>query len=342
MKDYEIFTKEKILFLYKATKPIKYKKLQDRIYFELSNHIDDMFYDYIDSGMDEETATKKFLEEMGNPDELGEELKKAHKDTLHLVKFIKKIAVSSVLILIISVFGVIESNNNIKAAKAYELPEETIALKKSLLTYTKLEEYSIFNDVCYYTNIDWYSLNADETQLLYKVKEYNLFNDYYILDEGQSVVVDLGYAMHGSGKIFIDDIDKLPQTCHSDKLSKVVLINYRNDGLTVTPDLTPEEVLELEKLAILNDNDTDEELSTEKLVLSKNNKCSFWNFQFHIKDLEGLYYTSKYNMYKSTDGKYYVGTYKLFSNGDACIYKEIPENIGIKIEIAFKEAGIEF
>lgn len=47
-------------------------------------------------------------------------------------------------------------------------------------------------------------------------------------------------------------------------------------------------------------------------------------------------------MYKSTDGKYYIGTYKLFSNRDACIYKEIPEYIGIKIETAFKDASIKF
>ena len=47
-------------------------------------------------------------------------------------------------------------------------------------------------------------------------------------------------------------------------------------------------------------------------------------------------------MYKSTDGKYYVGTYKVFSNGDACLYKKIPEHIGTKIEIAFDEAEIKF
>lgn len=148
-----------------------------------------------------------------------------------------------------------------------------------MITYTKLQEYSIFNDVCYYTNIDWYSLHVDETQLLYKVREYNLFNDYYVLDESQSVVVDLGYAMHGSGKIYIDDINKLPTVCHSDKLSKIVLINYRN-GLTVTPNLTSEEVLELEKLAILNDNDTEEELETENLFYLKITNAVSGTFSF--------------------------------------------------------------
>ncbi len=339
MEGYENFTKEKILYLYKATKPIKYKKLQDRIYFELSNHIDDMFCDYIEDGMNEEDATDNFLYEMGNPEKLGEELKKTHRKTLRLAKVLKCVTVLAVFALIISAFGFFESKNNLKVAKAYELPEETVALKKSLLTYTELEEYSILNDVCWYTNIDWYDWNT--TKPLYKVKEYNLFNDYYILDENQSVVIDLGYAMHGVGKIHIDDINKLPQFYHSDKISKIVLFNYRNE-LTITPNLTPNEVLELEKLAILNDNDTKEELEIEELVLSNENDACCWMFQFHIKDLEGLYYTSDYSLYKSTNGKYYVGTYKLFSDGDACIYQEIPEYIGVKIDKAFEDAWVKF
>ena len=130
MKGYEIFTKEKMLYLYKATKPIKYKKLQNRIYFELSNHIDDMFCDFIDDGMSEEDATQKFLSEMGSPEELGEELKEAHSKTLCLVKILKRVTVLAVFALIISAFGVLESNSNLKAAKAYELPEETVELKK--------------------------------------------------------------------------------------------------------------------------------------------------------------------------------------------------------------------
>ena len=130
MKGYEIFTKEKMLYLYKATKPIKYKKLQDRIYFELSNHIDDMFCDFIDDGMSEEDATQKFLSEMGSPEELGKELKKTHSKTLCLVKILKRVTVLAVFALIISAFGVFESNSNLKAAKAYELAEEKVELKK--------------------------------------------------------------------------------------------------------------------------------------------------------------------------------------------------------------------
>ncbi len=340
MKGYETFTKEKMVYLYKATKPITYKKLQNRIYFELSNHIDDMFCDFIDDGMSERDATEKFLNEMGSPEELGDELKKTHKDTLRLVKLIKRTTLLAVFVLIVSIFGVFEAKDNLDLAMHYNLPQETVELEKNLVTYTKLEYWSFPIDIYFYTNIDWHDLHTAKP--IYKVKENNLFKDYYVLDESQSVLVDTFNATDSmSGVFYVDDINKLPRNYHSNKLSKAVLFNYNND-LTITPVLSPDEVLELEKLAILNDNDTDEELATEKLILSKDNECCFWNFQFHIKDLEGLYYTSHYNMYKSTDGKYYVGTLKLFSPGEACIYKELPESIGIKIEKAFEDAGIKF
>ena len=67
---------------------------------------------------------------MGSPEELGEELKKTHKDTLHLVKFIKTTTVLAVLVLIVSIFGVFESKDNLDLAKHYNLPQETVELKK--------------------------------------------------------------------------------------------------------------------------------------------------------------------------------------------------------------------
>ena len=335
MKGYEIFTKEKMLYLYKATKPIKYKKLQDRIYFELSNHIDDMFCDFIDDGMSEEDATQKFLSEMGSPEELGEELKKTHKDTLRLVKFIKRTTVLAVFVLIISIFGIFETKDNLDFAKHYNLPQETVELEKSLATYTKLEYWSFPIDIYFYTDIDWHYLNT--TNPIYKVKENNLFEDYYILDESQSVLVDTSRAALGDGGIFyVDDINKLPRYYHSDKLSKVVLFNYGND-LAVTLDLTPEEVLELEKLAF---SET-ENFEVNNLIFSNENKPYLWTMQFHIKDLEGLYYSPWDDLYKSIDGKYYIGQY-WYGSEKGYMYAEIPEHIAKKIDKSFEEANIKF
>lgn len=330
MKGYEIFTKEKMLYLYKATKPIKYKKLQDRIYFELSNHIDDMFCDYIDEGMSEENATEKFLNEMGNPDDLGEELKKAHSKTLLFAKFQKTAILIVFFALIISAFGYFESKDNLKLATQYELPEETVELEKSLITYTKLEYWSFPIDIYFYTDINWHDIGTSKP--LYKVKDYNLFNDYYVLDESQSVIVDLGYATHGDGTIYIDDISKLPRDYYSDKWSEVVFYFYDNDKkatVEICPDLTADEVSELSKFSVIPAYpDT---LETEELIKGG------WGIQFNIKNLEGMYFCSnKSSLSKSIDGKYYI------SSWDGEPFAEVPENIAIKIDKAFKNAGITF
>lgn len=337
MKGYEIFTKEKILYLYKATKPIKYKKLQDRIYFELSNHIDDMFCDFIDDGINEEDATEKFLNEMGNPDELGEELKEAHKDTLRLIRFVKGTTLLAFFILIISIFGVFEAKDNLDLAKHYNLPQETVELEKSLATYTKLEYWSFPIDIYFYTNIDWYDLHT--TKPLYKVKENNLFKDYYVLDENQSVLVDTFTAADSMyGVFYVDDIKKLPFGYHSDKISKVVLSNYDTD-LSFALNLTHEEALELEKLAIFDD--LGDPLEIEALISYSKNDPYYWCFEFHIKDLEGLYYDSRFNLFKSVDGKYYIGNW-LYGGKYGNMYVEVPEHLAKKIDKSFENTGISF
>lgn len=341
MKGYEIFTKEKMLYLYKATKPIKYKKLQDRIYFELSNHIDDMFCDFIDNGMSEKDAIEKFLNEMGSPEELGEELKKAHKDTLRLVKFIKTTTVFAVLILIVTIFGIFEAKDNLDLAKHFGVPQETIELEKSLFAYTKLEHWSFPIDIYFYTDIDWYDLHT--TKPLYKVKENNLFKDYYVLDKSQSVLVDTFKASDGSsggagGIIYVDDINKLPHNYHSDKISKVILSNYNTD-FSFQLNLTPDEVLELERLAILDD--LGDPLEFEELISCSENDPYYWHFEFHIKDLEGLYYDSRFYLFKSIDGKYYIGHW-LYGSKYGNMYIEIPEHLAKKIDKSFEDAEVKF
>lgn len=334
MKGYEIFTKEKMVYLYKATKPIGYKKLRDRIYFEISNHIDDMFCDYIDNGMNEENATKKFLDEMGDPEELGKELKKTHSKKLFLIKLRNAAIFLTVFALIISAFGYNESLDNLKLAKQYELPEETVELEKSLITYTDLGYWDFFNDILYYTNIDWHYWSTSTP--IYKVKEYNLFNDYYVLDESQSIVVDLAYAMHGTGKIYIDDISKLPENHHSDKLSKAVFLKYDSESETyieICPDFTENEVTEISKLS---DPHSNEPLEIDVLTYDNIPNHKVFPIKFYIKDLEGLFYRTDGYLYKVFNGKYYMGW------KDDVLFSEVPEHLAKKIDKAFEDAGMEF
>ena len=337
MREIKDFDTEKKIYIGKVLNHIHYNKLHTRIYEEFSNHMDDMYDDFSNTCNDEIEITKKVIDEMGSPDVLGDELKKVHSKTLRWVK-IRRIAI--IFIIIATLFGRDVINRRIVIGQIDGLPTETVNLEKSLITYKRItSHYSNFSEINKYTNIDSYDWHTSTP--LFMVKEYNPLYNYYTLNENQSVIVDSDCFYRTYGTLYIDDTSKIPRNYHSDKLSKVVLFNYLND-LTITPDLSADEVLELEKLAIINDNDTKEELQIEKLILSNNNNTCCWMFQFHIKDLEGLYYTSDYNLYKSTNGKYYIGTYDYFSDKDACIYQEIPEYIGIKIDKAFENAEIKF
>lgn len=338
MREIKDFDSEKRIYIGKVLGHIHHKKLHTRIYEEISNHMDDMYDDFKNDFDNELDVAKKVIDEMGDPEELGNELKKAHKDTLRFIKTIRIITIFAIFALIVSAFGFFESKDNIKAAKAYELTEETVELEKSLITYTGFEEYSFINDIHWYTNIDWHHLGI--VKPIYKVKEHNLFDDYYILDKSQSVVVDLTCAIHGLGKIYVDDIRKLPADYHSDKLSKVVLTNYDTD-FSLELNLTSDEILELEKIAFLNDNDIQEDLEFGKLVMSGENEPYYWCLQFHIKDLEGLYYYPWYDLYKSIDGKYYIGDW-WYGAEEGHMYLEIPEHLAKKIDKSFEDAGISF
>jgi len=57
---------------------IENKKARREVEKELSAHIDDRISYYTDAGYDEQTATEKAMEHMGNPDEQAEQLGKIH------------------------------------------------------------------------------------------------------------------------------------------------------------------------------------------------------------------------------------------------------------------------
>ncbi len=94
MKKYKGFEEEKKIYIGKVLNHIHYKKLHTRIYQELSDHLDDMYDDLtkdIDTFSDnEEIIVKKIFDEMGDPDDLGKELKEANKKVLFWAKLCKR------------------------------------------------------------------------------------------------------------------------------------------------------------------------------------------------------------------------------------------------------------
>lgn len=100
MREIKDFNTEKNIFIGKVFNHIHYKKLHTRIYDELSNHMDDMYEDFSSTCDDEKEIIKKVLDEMGNPDDLGQQLKEANKKTLSIIRTLRIIcAIASIPII---------------------------------------------------------------------------------------------------------------------------------------------------------------------------------------------------------------------------------------------------
>lgn len=69
-------------YLKKILAHVKFKYDHNFIYFELKNHMEDRYDDFISGGMDEVGAQKAVLSCMGDADEIGEELNLAHSPVL--------------------------------------------------------------------------------------------------------------------------------------------------------------------------------------------------------------------------------------------------------------------
>ncbi len=196
-------------------------------------------------------------------------------------------------------------------ANSKNLPIRTI----SLMDYH-------YSSLSQYTNIDLMYWGFETP--IYKVKEYNPYNDYWVVDDEQSIVVDLE-AYWGDGEIKVKDILKIPSNFHSDKISKVSLSTSFKEKI-VYLDLTLEEVLELEKMVF----SSDDEFPTAYEDNSNETTGETWFVRFHIKDIESLYYYD-YGLVKSTNGNYYTGSGIV-----------IPDSIASKIDEAFQNANVEF
>jgi cell division protein FtsW (lipid II flippase) len=66
-------------FLHRVCNEIRFKSIQPSIIRELSDHIEDQKYEYINQGLDEESATIQAIEQMGDPAVVGKQLNNAHK-----------------------------------------------------------------------------------------------------------------------------------------------------------------------------------------------------------------------------------------------------------------------
>ena len=69
-------------FLNNVCEKIKYKPIRNEIYEELKNHIEEQKEAFIQSGIEENIAEEKAIENMGSSEELGKKLNKIHRAKL--------------------------------------------------------------------------------------------------------------------------------------------------------------------------------------------------------------------------------------------------------------------
>ena len=69
-------------YLKQALSHVKFKYDHNSIYFELRDHMEDRYENFLEEGMEAEQAAKSVLTCMGDADAIGEELNKAHSPVL--------------------------------------------------------------------------------------------------------------------------------------------------------------------------------------------------------------------------------------------------------------------
>lgn len=92
-----IFKEAKDLYIERVLFHIHYKKLRKRIKEEVGNHMDDMYDDFKNDFDNEIDVAKKVLDKMGDPDELGFELKEANKNILRFIIAFKITLILSII-----------------------------------------------------------------------------------------------------------------------------------------------------------------------------------------------------------------------------------------------------
>lgn len=239
-------------------------------------------------------------------------------------RYIKVLVIAIVLIVLIIPASLIISEA-LEISKDLKKVAELKNLTSDSIDFNFKKGYTSLN---YHTSIDmfeWSFVNKP----IYKINEHNPFEDYWIIDENKTVIANL-YGCIGTSdkKIYIkdEDIDKIPTDYNqTEKISKVSVYSAKGDTLTVDLDLTANEISELEEIAF--------SVKREPLDLDIDypSNGEIWYLQFHIKDMEYLYYHTGKVLAKSDTGKYYA------VNGYAYAYCEIPESIGRKIDNATAE-----
>ena len=137
----EKYLKLKEKYLSVACKSIrKEKRLYKRIHNELSEHMDDMYEDFVNDGIDESSVPELILEEMGNAEDLNNELYNANKKK-YLTSRTITLLVRTAIILICLIYAPPILDELVDYVQYYNVEDVEAALTEEYGEMTFLGEY---------------------------------------------------------------------------------------------------------------------------------------------------------------------------------------------------------
>lgn len=136
-------------FLNKVCGEIKYKGAHKNVFEELQVHIYEIMESYIESGMNEDRAVQKAIEQMGDPIGIGKELNKTHRPKTEWS--IISLITAMVIIGGITLFSIASDTASLinfqeffKSYLVYMLMGIGVFIACYFFDYTKLERYSLY------------------------------------------------------------------------------------------------------------------------------------------------------------------------------------------------------
>lgn len=137
-------------FLERVLNKIKCKRVHPYIVDEINDHIEILKQNYIETGLDEDSAYKKAIAQMGNADEIGNKLNETHRyhtDWYMIILVCTIISLSTYIVFMISSNSSIDS---IQGLKIYNLILATSAfIFAYFFNYKKIEKYLAYTYILF-------------------------------------------------------------------------------------------------------------------------------------------------------------------------------------------------
>ena len=127
MRKFYNFKEAKEIYIERVLYHIHYGRLKKRIKEEIENHMDDMYDDFKNDFDNELDVAKKVVDEMGDPNKLGIELKEANKRILFVLGCFKR-----ALIIFILAFAINISEAVVKEVYPYIKSEDSSTIQEAI------------------------------------------------------------------------------------------------------------------------------------------------------------------------------------------------------------------